>query len=311
MNGSTDLLNRIRKNLRHRQRWARREGLDAYRIYDRDIPEFPYAIDRYADWLYVQEFGKPGAETSAPHVLPAIAQATETPAQRIVVQQRRRQRGSAQYARTDRPGQRLTIAEGGLRFEINLGRYLDTGLFLDHRTTRRWLGERSRGRSVLNLFAYTGSFTVYAAAGGARRTVSVDMSRAYQNWARRNLLLNDFDDFKRHVMVCEDVLAFLARATQNRARFDLIVLDPPSFSNSKRMPTTFDVKRDQVALLRRVSQLLAPGGELLFSNNRHGFKIAPEVASFAAVEEITQRTIPADFKQHPPHACWILRRLTP
>jgi len=137
------------------------------------------------------------------------------------------------------------------------------------------------------------------------------MSRAYQNWARRNLLLNDFGDFKRHVLVCEDVLAFLARAAQNRARFDLIVLDPPSFSNSKRMQPTFDVKRDQVALLRRVAQLLAPGGELLFSNNRHGFKLDPEVASFAAVEEITQRTIPEDFKQRPPHGCWLLRRLAP
>lgn len=311
MNGSADLLNRIGKNLRHRRRWVQREGIEAYRIYDRDIPEFPYTIDRYADWLYVQEFGKPGAETGAPHVLPAIAQATGTPPQRIVVQQRRRQRGSWQYARTDGPGQRLTVAEGGLRFEINLGRYLDTGLFLDHRTTRRWLGERSSGRNVLNLFAYTGSFTVYAVAGGARRTVTVDMSRAYQNWARRNLLLNDFGDFKRHVLVCEDVLAFLARAAQNRARFDLIVLDPPSFSNSKRMQTTFDVKRDQVALLRRVAQLLAPGGELLFSNNRHGFKLDPEVASFAAVEEITQRTIPEDFKQRPPHGCWLLRRLAP
>lgn len=306
----TDLLNRLRKNARHWDRWARREGLEAYRLYDRDIPEFPYAIDRYGDFLYVQEFERAAPLSDADRAVQAaaITEALAVPAGRLVFAQRRRQRGSAQYETVAGPTLAGTVRERELRFEVKLGRYLDTGLFLDHRDTRRLVGERAAGRTVLNLFAYTGSFTVYAAAGGARRTVTVDMSQTYQTWTRRNLVLNGLDDFKRHTLVRDDVLQFIERAGANGARFDLIVLDPPSFSNSKRMQTTFDVQRDHPELLGRTMRLLAPDGELYFSTNRRGFRLAAGVAAFAQAEDITARTVPPDFRRHTPHRCWVLRQ---
>jgi 23S rRNA (cytosine1962-C5)-methyltransferase len=238
--------------------------------------------------------------------LAAIATGAGMPLERLVLVERRRQRGSAQYERSDRPGQRLEVAERGLRFEVNLGRYLDTGLFLDHRDTRAWVRDQAEGLTVLNLFAYTGSFSVYAAAGGARSTVTVDMSATYQNWTRRNFLLNGIDDFKRHRLVCADVLEFLDSARAARARFDLIVLDPPSFSNSKRMRASFDVQRDQMALLEKTVALLAPEGRLVFSNNRKGFRLDPAAERLGRVEEITARTVPPDFGRQRPHRCWLV-----
>jgi len=302
------LANRLRKNQRHWGRWARREGIEAYRVYDRDIPEFPYAVDRYGEWLYVQRFEGRTDPTPAEGdaQLSAIAAGAGVPPDRLVLVERRRQRGSAQYERSDRPGQRLEVAERGLRFEVNLGRYLDTGLFLDHRDTRAWVREQAAGLTVLNLFAYTGSFSVYAAAGGARSTVTVDMSSTYQNWTRRNFLLNGIDDFKRHRLVCADVLGFLDSARAARARFDLIVLDPPSFSNSKRMQGSLDVQRDQLALLGKSVALLAPEGRLVFSNNRKGFRLDPAAERLGRVEEITARTVPPDFGRQRPHRCWLV-----
>jgi 23S rRNA (cytosine1962-C5)-methyltransferase len=164
------------------------------------------------------------------------------------------------------------------------------------------------GRDLLNLFAYTGSFTVYAAAGGARRTVTVDLSRTYQAWSQRNLALNGLDAAGRHHFVQEDTMAFLERTRRSGARFDLVVLDPPSFSNSKRMDDSFDVQRDQLPLLRAALGVLAPGGSLYFSNNRRGFRLDPAIADEAEVTEITQRTVPPDFRRFRPHRCWILRR---
>jgi 23S rRNA (cytosine1962-C5)-methyltransferase len=161
---------------------------------------------------------------------------------------------------------------------------------------------------MLNLFAYTGSFSVYAAGGGARRTVTVDMSKTYQDWSRRNLALNGLQDDKRHNFVQADVLAFLQQMREAKVRFDLIVLDPPSFSNSKRMLASFDVQRDQFELLRDTVELLTPGGELFFSNNRQGFRLDEKVGELAETEEITSKTVPQDFKRHQPHRCWLLRK---
>jgi 23S rRNA (cytosine1962-C5)-methyltransferase len=311
VNGSATLINRVGKNQRHLGRWAQREQLEAYRLYDRDIPEFPLAIDRYADWLHVQVFEKRRslADGDIADIRRGLADALHVPLAQVVIKHRRRQRGLAQYERRQQTGAPcFTVGERGLRFEVNLMRYLDTGLFLDHRDTRQMIRERADGKAFLNLFAYTGSFTVYAAAGGARRTVTVDMSRTYQAWSRRNLIHNRLDDADRHRFVQADVMAFVARVQASQARFDLIMLDPPSFSNSKRMLTTFDVQRDQVGLLRATLTLLAPGGELFFSNNRQGFRLDPAVGDLAAVSEISHLTIPPDFRRHRPHRCWILRR---
>jgi len=302
--------NRALKNQRHLAKWAMREGIEAYRLYDREMPEFPLAIDRYADWLHVQVFEKK-RPLSAPELDAIRANLATTlqvaPAQ-VVLKHRRRQRGSEQYQRLEARAPSFTVAERGLRFEVNLVRYLDTGLFLDHRDTRQLIRAQARDKTFLNLFAYTGSFTVYAAAGGAQRTVTVDMSHTYQAWSRRNLVHNGLDDPHRHSFVQADVLAFIERMRAARARFDLIMLDPPSFSNSKRMRQTFDVQRDQFELLQGALGLLAPGGTLYFSNNHQGFRLDPRVEELGVAEEISAQTIPPDFRRHRPHRCWVLRK---
>ena len=303
------LSNRVCKTQRHIGKWARHEGLDAYRLYDRDMPEFPLMIDRYRDWLHVQvlERRRPLAEDELDAIRVCLATDLQIPLPQVVLKHRRRQRGLEQYEKMASRTPSFTIEERDLRFEVNLGRYLDTGLFLDHRDTRRMVRQGAAGKTFLNLFAYTGSFTVYAAAGGARRTVTVDMSKTYQDWSRRNLVHNRLNDNARHSFVQADVLRFITRMQEQRARFDLIMLDPPSFSNSKRMHTSFDVQRDHYALLQSTTEILAPGGTLFFSNNRQGFKLDPRAEHLANVSEITEKTTPADFKRHPPHRCWLLQ----
>ncbi len=304
------LANRLRKNARHLARWARREDLTAYRLYDRDIPEFPYAIDRYGEWLHVQLFeGKrPITDADIATHLHAIGSTLEVPQDRIALKIRQRQRGRAQYEKLAAEGPSFTVREHGLHFEVNLLRYLDSGLFLDPRETRRLVGAQAAGKRVLNLFAYTGSFTVYAARGGAAATVSVDLSHTYQAWTARNLALNGITDRVRHRLVTQDVMTWLGAATYGRERFDLIVLDPPSFSNSKRMQDSFDVQRDQAPLLAATLRLLAPGGTLYFSTNRRGFKLEQEMAAMAHFEDISARTLPEDFKRRVPHRCWQVTR---
>jgi 23S rRNA (cytosine1962-C5)-methyltransferase len=304
------LANRLRKNARHLARWARREDVEAYRLYDRDIPEFPYAIDRYGEWLHAQLFeGKrPITDADIASHLDAISAALEVPRARIALKVRRRQRGSSQYEKLADDGPSFTVRERGHSFEVNLLRYLDSGLFLDHRETRRMVAAEAREQRVLNLFAYTGSFTVYAACAGAASSVTVDLSNTYQDWTARNLSLNGINDFDRHRLVTDDVLAWLGAATYRRERYDLIVLDPPSFSNSKSMQDSFDIQRDQAPLLAATLRLLAPAGRLYFSNNRQGFKLDGEVATMARFEEISARTMPEDFKRRPPHRCWRVTR---
>ena len=298
--------NRVRKNARHLARWARRAGLDAYRVYERDIPEYPYAIDRYGEWLHVQLFeGKrPISDGDLSRHVAALAAALAVPSAQIALKLRRRQRGASQYEKLDPTAPAFVIHERGLRFEVNLRAYLDSGLFLDHRETRRLVGAAAQGRRMLNLFAYTGSFTVYAAAGGALTTTTIDLSHTYQAWSARNLALNNFNDRARHRLMAMDVERYLAQAAGARERFDLIVLDPPSFSNSKRMRDTFDVQRDHGALLTATLRLLAPGGTLYFSTNRQGFKLDSNVAACAHFEDISARTLPEDFKRQRPHQCW-------
>jgi 23S rRNA G2069 N7-methylase RlmK/C1962 C5-methylase RlmI len=240
-------------------------------------------------------------------------------AERVYIKERRRQRGSAQYSRLDERGERAIVREGGLSFAVNLGDYLDTGLFLDHRITRARLRDEAAGKRFLNLFCYTGAFTVYAAAGGASETVSVDLSRTYLSWARDNMLHNGFGG-GAHRFVHQDVRVFLTEGRARAQRFDLIALDPPSFSNSKDMDGVLDVRRDHPALIRDAAALLAPGGALYFSTNRRGFQlneatvaaVAADAADVApeglAVEDITRATTPPDFERRPPHRCWRIAR---
>jgi 23S rRNA (cytosine1962-C5)-methyltransferase len=307
--------NRLRKNARHWSRWARREDTECFRVYDRDLPEFPLQIDCYGNRAHVQLLHK-GRWTDpdvldrfGPDLLETVAAAlTDGDTTRLAAKIRERGRGGEQYAGSGQAeGESFVVREHGLLFEVNLDRHLDTGLFLDHRSTRARVRAQARDKRFLNLFAYTGSFTVHAAAGGARSSLTLDLSNTYTDWARRNLALNELDRTE-HQVAATDVLRWLEGRPEPDQRFDLIVLDPPSFSNSKRMDTSFDVQRDHAWLINRTLLRLAPGGLLLFSTNRQGFELHTSELSTAQVLEITRKTTPPDFQRHPPHRCWEIRQ---
>lgn len=304
--------NRLRKNAKHWDKWARRQGLSCYRLYDRDVPEFPLAIDRYAGHLHLQEYETAWEADDAAydawraHCFDVAGAVLDVPRECIHFKQRRRQRGAAQYEKTGRDGEDFVVEEQGLKFWVNLDAYLDSGLFLDHRNTRRMVRERAAGRRFLNLFAYTGSFTVYAAAGGAAASLTVDMSNTYQDWSRRNFLLNDMN-LEDHRLLRADVFQFLAEARERDGSYDLIVMDPPSFSNSKKMQGVLDVQRDHAELIAGCLRLLSPEGELFFSTNRRGFKLDETAFAGHAPRNISRQTVPEDFSNKQIHQCWILK----
>ena len=308
------LANRLRKNLRHLGKWARREGVTCYRLYDADLPEYALAVDLYEEWAHVQEYAAPPtvdpvlAQARLADAMAVIPDALEKPTDHVVLKVRRRQKGLAQYERQAATGRFREVREGGLRFLVNLTDYLDTGLFLDHRPTRALIRSLVSGGRFLNLFAYTGAATVHAAAGGAASTMTVDMSSVYLDWARRNMALNGFAEGRAHRFIRADCLAWLA--SPHAERYHVIFVDPPTFSNSKRMgEATFDVQRDHVGLLRSIVPLLARGGLILFSNNLRHFKLHRSAFPDLTVEEITHSTIPPDFQRNPKiHNCWKIAR---
>jgi 23S rRNA (cytosine1962-C5)-methyltransferase len=303
------LRNRLAKNYRHWSRWARRLGIECYRLYDRDVPQFPLAIDRYGPQVHLQEFDTGWKLADADYeawtdaVVDAVSRALELPPASIHYKRRVRQRGSMQYGKLSSGVREFAVREGGLSFLVNLDSYVDTGLFLDHRKTRAYVCERAAGRRFLNLFCYTGSFSVYAAAGGAATSESVDLSNTYLAWAARNFKLNGIDA-GRHALVRADALAYLDEAVRQRRQFDLIVLDPPSFSNSARMRETLDVFRDHPRLIDGCMALLAQGGELIFSTNRRGFALDESIRGRFRCESIDRWTIPEDFHARGAHLCW-------
>ncbi|TLX60190.1 bifunctional 23S rRNA (guanine(2069)-N(7))-methyltransferase RlmK/23S rRNA (guanine(2445)-N(2))-methyltransferase RlmL, partial [Stutzerimonas nosocomialis] len=304
--GGQMFANRLQKNLRQLGKWARREGIECYRVYDADMPEYALAIDLYGDWVHVQEYAPPRsidpekAQARLLDALGAIPHALGISQDRVVVKRRERQSGTRQYERQASQGQFLEVAEGGVRLLVNLTDYLDTGLFLDHRPLRLRIQREAAGKRFLNLFCYTATATVHAAKGGARSTTSVDLSKTYLDWARRNLSLNGFSD--RHRLEQGDVMAWLA---DDRGEYDLIFIDPPTFSNSKRMEGVFDVQRDHVALLDLAMARLAPGGVLYFSNNFRKFVLDAGLEARYAVEEISASTLDEDFKRNTKiHRAW-------
>jgi 23S rRNA (cytosine1962-C5)-methyltransferase len=298
--------NRLAKRYRHLRKWAKREDTDAFRIYDRDIPELAFALDAYGDFRLLQQYQRDDdvGVMSSEAAVAAVARATDCPVERVILKVRRRvDRRNEQHERSAADGRMFEVREGGLRFLVNLQNYLDTGLFLDHRPLRALVRGRSAGRRVLNLFSYTGSVTVHAAAGGARSTVSVDLSNTYLAWARRNLDLNGFDPAS-HELVRADVTAWLrAEQVEGGRRFDLIVVDPPAYSSSKRMEEVFDVQRDHQGILGAAIALLAPGGELFFSTNLRGFRLGVLPLGWRA-EDIGDATVPEDFRNRRIHSCW-------
>ena len=305
--------NRLAKNARHWGRWARRRGFGAWRVYDRDVPEFPFAIDCYlatepslGTRVHLQEIETGWIESDAEHrawlaaVTDAVGETLALPRERVVVKARRRRRGREQHEKTGLRGTDFTVLEAGLAFIVNLEAYVDTGLFPDHRALRALVRARAAGRRMLNLFGYTGSFTVYAAAGGAIASDTVDLSNTYLGWAARNFAANGMDA-ERHRLVRADVRAWLDAARAERRRYDLIVLDPPAFSTSKAMRGVLDVQRDHRALVDASRALLAPRGELYFSTNLRSFRLDPALAADASCTDISAETLPEDFRDRRVH----------
>jgi 23S rRNA (guanine2445-N2)-methyltransferase / 23S rRNA (guanine2069-N7)-methyltransferase len=310
--GAQMFANRLQKNLRHLGRWLKREHIHCYRLYDADIPEYAVAVDVYQGeqrWVHIQEYQAPRqvdankAEARLREAVAVCGELLEVPASQLFVKVRRQQKGKAQYQKLAGRGQFHSVEEAGKRFLVNFTDYLDTGLFLDHRITRALLGDLAAGRHFLNLFAYTGSATVYAGSGAAASTTSVDLSKTYLDWARRNMQLNRLEGPQHH-FVQADCLAWL-QANRARRRFGLIFLDPPSFSTSKRMQTTFDVQRDHVALIKATADLLQPNGVFIFSNNRRRFSMDHAALAGLVIENISRSTLPRDFERNPRiHNCW-------
>ena len=302
-----EFANRLRKLARHLRRWPTKRGITCYRLYERDIPEIPLVVDRYEDALHIAEFERPHERTAAEHadwldfMVRTAAETLKVPHELVFVKHRARQRGTAQYERVDERQAVRIVNEGGLKFQVNLSDYLDTGLFLDHRETRAMVREAASGKSFLNLFAYTGSFTVYAAAGGATQTTSVDLSATYQDWTAENLRINGFTG-PEHRFIRGDAKALLDSLGEER--FDLAVVDPPTFSNSKRLDEDWDIQRDHAALLQQVIAHLTDGGVVFFSTNSRRFKLDEAALAGVAVREISKQTVPEDFRNKRIHRCW-------
>ncbi|UXO67211.1 bifunctional 23S rRNA (guanine(2069)-N(7))-methyltransferase RlmK/23S rRNA (guanine(2445)-N(2))-methyltransferase RlmL [Pantoea dispersa] len=306
-----DFANRLRKNSKKLDKWARQSNIDCYRLYDADLPEYNVAVDRYADWVVVQEYAPPKTVDATKarqrlfDVIGATLSVLEIPANRLVLKTRERQKGKNQYQKLSEKGEFFEVQEFNARLLVNLTDYLDTGLFLDHRIARQMLGQMSQGKDFLNLFSYTGSASVHAGLGGAKSTTTVDMSRTYLEWAERNLRLNGLTG-RQHRLMQADCLSWLRESDE---QFDLIFIDPPTFSNSKRMEDDFDVQRDHLMLLQNLKRMLRRGGTIMFSNNKRGFKMDLDGLQRLGLQaqEITQKTLSQDFARNRQiHNCWLV-----
>jgi 23S rRNA (guanine2445-N2)-methyltransferase / 23S rRNA (guanine2069-N7)-methyltransferase len=317
--GARMFANRLSKNVKRLQTWASRSDVSCYRVYDADMPEYAFAIDIYRTlepdltWLYVQEYAAPveieldAVRRRRNEALSVLPEVTGVPEERINVRTRRRNKRGEQYRKVDEQANFHVVTEGGLKFRVNFDDYLDTGLFLDHRMTRARLREAAKGKRFLNLFAYTGTATVYAAAGGAASTTTVDLSRTYLDWAQRNLSINGITG-RQHALVQADCREWLEESAHEKERYDLIFLDPPTFSNSKRMEGVLDVERDHGSLIDACAKLLAPAGLLVFSTNAQRFKLEEALASRYDIRDISAATLPRDFERNPRiHRCFEIR----
>lgn len=299
---------RLAKRAHHLRRWPTRRGITCYRLYERDIPEIPLVVDRYEECLHISEYERPHDRTPAQHadwldlMARTAAETLELPLQNVFLKRRRRQKGAEQHERVAELQKTFVVHEGGLKFEVNLSDYVDSGLFLDHRITRGMVRDEAAGRRVLNLFGYTGAFTVYAAAGQARQTTTVDLSQRYLDWALRNLQLNELAG-PAHQGVCSDAMGFLENAALDDP-YDLAIVDPPTFSNSKRLEDFWDVQRDHVRLLNSLLPRMTSGGVVYFSTNFRRFKLSEADIEGVAIREISRQTVPEDFRNRRIHRCW-------
>ena len=315
--GAEMFANRLKKNLKKLAKWAQKNRVNCYRVYDADLPEYAVAVDLYQGdqtWINVQEYEPPKtvdpqkADQRLAGILTEIQKVFNIDSNQVSLKIRRKQKSTSQYQKQGDQGNFHIVEEGGCKLLVNFDNYLDTGLFLDHRPMRLLIQQQAKGKRFLNLFAYTGTATVHAAMGGARSTTTVDMSKTYLDWARRNLALNDIRG--DHELIQADCLEWLeTEVKQTYARqYDLIFLDPPTFSNSKRMEDAFDIQNDHPNLISNAVELLAPAGVLYFSTNFRRFKLNTEALSHLIIEDITSSTIPEDFARNPKiHYCWRIR----
>lgn len=312
--GATMIANRLRKNKKRFSRWVKSNNIECYRLYDADMPEYSAAIDVYGDKLHIQEYQAPRsidatkAEYRFDELVLAVCDVFELPESELFIKTRKKNRGSSQYEKAvdapDDMSQFFSVTEQPVQLWVNLSDYLDSGLFLDHRPLRRRISQEVKGKTFLNLFCYTASITAVAAVSGASSSVSVDMSNTYIDWAKRNFALNSLN-MSKHLLERADAFQWLKNCRQG---FDMILLDPPTFSNSKKMDDVLDIQKDHVSLVKRCMEILNPGGKLYFSNNLRSFKLDESLTASYSVSNITKETLDPDFEKNPKiHHCWEIR----
>jgi 23S rRNA (cytosine1962-C5)-methyltransferase len=305
--------NRLEKVYRHLGKQAKRMGADCYRLYDHDLPEFPFCIELYAQNIYIAEYKRRHGMSDYEHdewlekSIEVICQVLRVNKENIFLKLRQRKPGRlGQYQKADGSKAEFIVEENGLKFIVNLSDYLDTGLFLDHRVTREKVKAEAKDKKVLNLFSYTGSFSVYATAGGADEVVTVDLSKTYLDWAKRNMQLNGFIDEAKYKFIQADVLKYLDSIGENY--FDIVVLDPPTFSNSKRMDDILDIQRDHVKLINDCLRGLRSGGKIYFSTNYKKFELDRSAIHSSVIKDITKQTTPFDFEGRINRVCFCIEK---
>ncbi len=308
-NGAEMLVNRLRKNQRVLGKWARQQDIQCYRLYDRDLPEYAFAIDCYGEYVQMAEYQAPASideekvAARREQAITAVQEVLGIARDHIELKSRERQRGKQQYQSQAQSQSFFEVSEGPARFWINLRDYLDTGLFLDHRPIRQFIRENAAGKRFLNLFCYTASASVQAALGGASSTLSIDLSNTYLDWARRNFLLNKLGG-KNHRLKKADCIDYL---NSKYEKFDMIFLDPPTFSNSKSTSNVLDIQRDHVALIGKAMKKLETGGLLIFSTNKLNFKLDDEVLRKYKIRDYTAASLGKDFqRQKKIHQTWLI-----
>ncbi len=300
--------NRLQKVNRHISKWAKRQGITCFRVYDMDMPEFPFCIDKYEQYLHISEYKANHKMTDEEHddwlydCMDTISIILEVPREDIYLKERRRlSRRTEQYEKVSLESKMMIAQEQELKFHVNLTDYLDTGLFLDHRPLRKIFREESKDKNVLNLFSYTGAFSVYAADGGAKAVTTVDLSKTYLQWTQENLELNGLMN-DTHKIIQSDVMLFLKQ--EPTELYDLVFVDPPAFSNSKRLKGTWDTQRDHATMLFYILKLVKPGGTIYFSNNLRGFEPQFETLKASSIKDISVQTVPEDFRNKQIHHCY-------
>ncbi|KAA5533592.1 SAM-dependent methyltransferase [Taibaiella lutea] len=300
--------NRLHKVNRHISKWAKRQDITCFRIYDLDMPEFPFCIDRYGEYLHIAEYKANHKMSDEDHdiwlqqCMDTIADTLQVVPENIYLKERRRlSRRTEQYEKVSEESKLIIAEEQGLKFKVNLTDYLDTGLFLDHRPLRKAFREEARDKNVLNLFSYTGAFSVYAADGGAASVTTVDLSKTYLQWSQENMELNNLMNDK-HTFIQSDVMLFLKQEPETL--YDLVFVDPPAFSNSKRLKGTWDTQRDHATMLHYILKQVKPGGVIYFSNNLRGFEPQFESLKVSSIKDISLQTIPEDFRNKQIHHCY-------